>query len=54
MMKAFRPSVWIPLIMVLWGFVCVLMGLVQNYAGLMAARSALGVAEGGLFPGIAF
>ncbi|GAB1526069.1 hypothetical protein RhiTH_009235 [Rhizoctonia solani] len=29
-------------------------GLVKNYTGLMIARSFLGIAEGGLFPGIAF
>jgi hypothetical protein len=27
-------------------------GLVKNYPGLMAARAALGIAEGGLFPGM--
>ena len=29
-------------------------GLVKNYPGLMAARAALGIAEGGLFPGVTF
>jgi hypothetical protein len=54
MMKATRPSLWIPTIMVCWGIMCVVMGLVKNYAGLMIARSFLGLAEGGLFPGISF
>lgn len=31
-----------------------LMGLVHNYAGLLAVRMALGLAEGGLFPGVTF
>jgi hypothetical protein len=53
-MKRWRPSIWIPSIMVAWGVCCTLMGVVHNYAGLMAARSALGVAEGGLFPGITY
>ncbi|KAH6656621.1 high-affinity nicotinic acid transporter [Truncatella angustata] len=53
-MKRFRPSVWIPTIMVAWAIVCVAMGLVHNYAGLLAARMALGLAEGGLFPGITY
>lgn len=53
-MKRFRPSIWIPSIMVAWGVCCTLMGIVHNYAGLMACRSALGVAEGGLFPGITY
>jgi Sugar phosphate permease len=29
-----------------------LMGLVKNFGGLLAARMALGFAEGGLFPGV--
>ncbi|TDZ28751.1 putative transporter [Colletotrichum spinosum] len=53
-MKRFRPSIWIPCIMIAWGVCCTLMGLVHNYAGLLAARMALGLAEGGLFPGITY
>lgn len=53
-MKRFRPSVWIPSIMVAWAICCTLMGLVHNYAGLLACRMALGIAEGGLFPGITY
>jgi len=30
------------------------MGFVQNFGGLLAARIVLGIAEAGLFPGIAF
>lgn len=52
--KRFRPSVWIPIIMVAWGVVCTLMGIVENFPGLLAARCALGFAEGGLFPGITY
>lgn len=54
MMKRSRPALWIPTIMLAWGIVCSLMGLVHNYAGLLAARAALGIAEGGLFPGVTF
>lgn len=53
-MKAWRPSRWIPLIMIAWGAVMIGMGFVQNFAGLLAARIILGVTEAGLFPGIAF
>ena len=52
MMKKTRPSLWIPLIMVAWGICCTLMGIVSSYHGLLAARAALGIAEGGLFPGV--
>lgn len=51
MLKKTRPSIWIPSIMVAWGITTTLMGLVHNYPGLLAARAALGIAEGGLFPG---
>lgn len=53
-MKRFRPSIWIPSIMVVWAICTTLMGIVQNYPGLMACRAALGIAEGGLFPGITY
>jgi MFS family permease len=53
-MKRFRPSIWIPSIMVAWAVCTTLMGIVHNYPGLMACRSALGIAEGGLFPGITY
>lgn len=32
---------------VYYSFVCVMMGLVRNYPGLMTARVFLGLAEGG-------
>ncbi|KAL2825350.1 major facilitator superfamily domain-containing protein [Aspergillus cavernicola] len=54
MMKRSRPALWIPTIMLAWGVVCSLMGLVHNYAGLLGSRAALGIAEGGLFPGVTF
>ncbi|KAF3352576.1 hypothetical protein VdG1_08917 [Verticillium dahliae VDG1] len=53
-MKRFAPWLWIPFIMLCWGIVCTLMGIVQSYEGLLAARAMLGLAEGGLFPGIAY
>lgn len=35
--------------MVAWGIVMTLMGIVQNYHGLLIARIFLGVTEAGLF-----
>lgn len=40
--------------MLAWGIVMTLMGTVTSYGGLLAARMALGIAEGGLFPGVTF
>ncbi|KAJ6114822.1 hypothetical protein N7486_000600 [Penicillium sp. IBT 16267x] len=38
----FKPSVWLPSIMVAWGIVMTLTGIVQDYSGLLAARFFLG------------
>lgn len=53
-MKRFRPSVWIPIIMVAWALCTTLMGIVDSYVGLLVARAFLGLAEGGLFPGVTY
>jgi len=54
LLKRFRPSIWLPSIMVAWGMVMTLMGIVQNYHGLLLCRLFLGVAEAGLYPGVAY
>ncbi|KAG9077223.1 hypothetical protein FRC06_009022, partial [Ceratobasidium sp. 370] len=54
MLKRTRPSFWFAFLMVTWGTITTLMGLVKSYRGLLIARVFLGIAEGGLFPGIAF
>ncbi|KAK0736553.1 major facilitator superfamily domain-containing protein [Apiosordaria backusii] len=54
MLKKVRPSIWLPAIMVAWGVVMTLMGIVHNFTGLLTARIFLGVAEAGLFPGVAY
>ncbi|QGI85145.1 hypothetical protein CEK25_011874 [Fusarium fujikuroi] len=54
LLKKLRPSVWLPTIMIAWGIVMTLMGIVQNYHGLLIARIFLGVTEAGLFPGVAY
>ncbi|KAM0282014.1 hypothetical protein ACHAQH_003220 [Verticillium albo-atrum] len=54
LLKKLRPSVWLPTIMVAWGLVMTLMGIVQSYHGLLVARIFLGVTEAGLFPGVAY
>ncbi|KAH6880027.1 major facilitator superfamily domain-containing protein [Thelonectria olida] len=53
-MRRFKPWIWIPTMMVAWGICCTLMGIVQNYHGLLAARAVLGLTEGGLFPGVSY
>lgn len=51
LLKRFKPSIFLPVIMTLWGIVMTTMGLVHDFSGLMAARWFLGLAEAGLFPG---
>lgn len=50
-LKKLRPSRWIPSIMIVWGAIMTLMGLVNSYGSLLACRLLLGAAESGLFPG---
>ncbi|EAU35343.1 conserved hypothetical protein [Aspergillus terreus NIH2624] len=54
LLKRMRPSIFIPIIMILWGICMTCMGLVHNYSGLLAARWFLGLTEAGLFPGVGY
>ncbi|KAI2629898.1 MFS general substrate transporter [Hypoxylon sp. NC1633] len=54
LLKRLRPSRWLPFIMVAWGTVMTLMGIVRNYQGLLVARLFLGITEAGLYPGCAY
>ncbi|KIJ68120.1 hypothetical protein HYDPIDRAFT_173800 [Hydnomerulius pinastri MD-312] len=53
-LKVFRPSRWIPIIMIAWGLVMTLMCLVETFQGLIVARIFLGLTEAGLFPGVTY
>ena len=52
-LKRVGANILIPAMATLWGLVTALQGLVTSYQGLLAARFFLGLAEGGLVPGIA-
>ncbi|TVY21198.1 putative transporter [Lachnellula arida] len=52
LLKRLRPSVFIPIIMIIWGVCMLSMGFVTSWSGLMVCRFFLGLAEAGLFPGI--
>ncbi|KFZ00427.1 hypothetical protein V498_00084 [Pseudogymnoascus sp. VKM F-4517 (FW-2822)] len=54
MIKRFGPSIWLSFIMVVWSAIVIGMGFVDNFAGLVSCRILLGLAEGGLFPGVAY
>ncbi|KAL1408170.1 hypothetical protein Q8F55_004975 [Vanrija albida] len=53
-LKKFRPSIFIPITMILWAIFQTCMGLVTNYGQLLAMRFMLGMFESGLFPGLNF
>jgi sugar phosphate permease len=51
LLKRVTPRVFFTAIIIAWGVIMTLMGLVTSYSGLLAARWFLGIAEAGLFPG---
>ncbi|WFD33558.1 hypothetical protein MCUN1_000371 [Malassezia cuniculi] len=52
-LKKIGPQRWIPTLVVLWGIVSTLQGIVQDKHGLYINRIFLGLAEAGILPGIA-
>ncbi|KAG5520202.1 hypothetical protein PMAC_001279 [Pneumocystis sp. 'macacae'] len=50
--KKIGPNRWLPTLVVLWGTVATLQGIVKDYRGLYANRFFLGLTEGGILPGI--
>lgn len=50
--KRWSPRVFFTAIILAWGVIMTLMGVVHNKAGLLACRWFLGIAEAGLFPGV--
>ncbi|KAI0170077.1 major facilitator superfamily domain-containing protein [Pestalotiopsis sp. NC0098] len=49
--KVKRPSLYLGAMIIAWGIVMTLSGVVQSYAGLCITRVLLGVFEAGFFPG---
>ncbi|MBW0464046.1 hypothetical protein O181_003761 [Austropuccinia psidii MF-1] len=50
--KKIGPNIFLPTMITIWGIVTTLQGFVRSYSGLIVARILLGIAEGGMFPGI--
>ncbi|KAH9878139.1 hypothetical protein J1614_003356 [Plenodomus biglobosus] len=53
-LKMMKPSYWMAILLLSWGTVMTLMGLVNSYGGLLAGRFFLGVTEAGFFPAATF
>lgn len=52
LLKRLTPRLFFTAIILLWGVIMTMMGLVTSYSGLLACRWFLGLAEAGLFPGV--
>lgn len=51
-LKKIGPRIWLPAVTVVWGIVTTLQGILVNKVGFFVIRTALGIAEGALFPGV--
>ncbi|KAJ5772008.1 hypothetical protein N7520_002537 [Penicillium odoratum] len=51
-LKKASPRIWLPSLTIIWGIITMCLGFVQNYGGFVAVRALLGIAEGGLLPGM--
>lgn len=54
LLHRFGARVWIARIMITWGIIAALMGLINNGTQFIVLRFLLGIAEAGFFPGIIF
>ncbi|KAL7917147.1 high-affinity nicotinic acid transporter [Trichoderma austrokoningii] len=50
-LKRFNPNIWMCRIMITWGIVSMCQAATKNYAGILACRFFLGLAEAGFYPG---
>ncbi|KAF8912987.1 major facilitator superfamily domain-containing protein [Gymnopilus junonius] len=53
-LRRVRPSIWLSSMMLIWGVVMTLHGVIKDYGGLITVRVLLGTAEAGMYPGIVF
>lgn len=54
MLKKFRPSRWLSILMFSWGVMTMCLAAVDNIGSLIAVRFLLGAFEAGLFPGMVY
>ncbi|KAG6002943.1 hypothetical protein E4U21_002508 [Claviceps maximensis] len=53
-MLVWRPSFWIPSLMLGWAIIVTCEGSVQSFTGLLVTRGFLGIVQGGVFPGLVY
>ena len=51
-LKKISPKVWLPLLTTVWGILSMCLGFVEGFGSFVTVRALLGVAEGGLLPGM--
>ncbi|KAH6847413.1 major facilitator superfamily domain-containing protein [Chaetomium sp. MPI-CAGE-AT-0009] len=51
-LNSLTPTLWLPLLTAVWGLITTCLGFVRSYKSFVAVRALLGLAEGGLLPGI--
>ncbi|KAJ5247237.1 hypothetical protein N7468_002220 [Penicillium chermesinum] len=54
LLKKFRPSVWMFILILSWGICACSAGAAQNFAGMMVVRFAIGLAEAGFYPAVLY
>lgn len=51
-LKKASPRVWLPFLTIVWGIITMCLGFIKGFGSFVAVRALLGVAEGGLLPGM--
>jgi len=51
-LKKFQPRLWLAFLTAAWGIIGMCLGFIRNYGGFLTVRAFLGLAEGGLLPGM--
>ncbi|ETI26940.1 hypothetical protein G647_10039 [Cladophialophora carrionii CBS 160.54] len=54
LLKTFRPSRWMFVLILAWGICACAVAAVQNFQGMMCARFAIGLAEAGFYPAVLY
>ena len=54
LLKKFRPSRWLFVLILAWGICACSVSAVQNFSGMMCARFAIGLAEAGFYPSVLY
>ena len=54
LLKTFRPSRWMFVLIMAWGICACSAGAVQGFSGMMCVRFAIGMAEAGFYPAVLY